>query len=410
MSKLLAVGLAALCTGSVGAGEDVERPGRGTEPLATNCTLAPCCCACCQPCGPRFWATSEYLLWWIKDAPLPVPLLTTGPAQANLTPTLGLPGRTILIGGEDLNNQERSGGRFTAGCWLDDGQTLGVEASYFFLASRSVGEQFASAGAPGSPFLGLPFFDVVTGRESSTRVALPGGFAGAAVLTVGSRMQGAEANGIMSQLVRGDFRLSGLAGFRYLNLNEQLTFSTSSPSIVPPPDIFQTTDQFDTTNHFYGGQVGARAEYESGKWLLRATGKVALGDIHQELRIRGQLATTDFSPAASRLDIFPGGYFALPTNIGRTDGDRFAVVPEVNVTLGYAVTQSVRVFTGYTFLYVSDVLRPGNQIDRGINPVQSPAITGEPNVPFAVPERPQPLANSSDFWAQGLSFGLELRY
>jgi hypothetical protein len=51
-----------------------------------------------------------------------------------------------------------------------------------------------------------------------------------------------------------------------------------------------------------------------------------------------------------------------------------------------------------------------DQIDRGINPVQAPAITGVPNAPLIGPARPAPLFNTTDFWAQGMNFGLEVRY
>src|SRR5579862_9359812 len=35
--------------------------------------------------GCRFWARSEYLLWWVKNTPLPVPIVTTG------NPNIGFP-------------------------------------------------------------------------------------------------------------------------------------------------------------------------------------------------------------------------------------------------------------------------------------------------------------------------------
>src|SRR4051794_20088600 len=74
---------------------------------------------------------------------------------------------------------------------------------------------------------------------------------------------------------------------------------------------------------------------------------------------------------------------------------------------GVWLTDRLRATAGYTFQYVSDVVRPGDQIDRGINPVQAPAITGVPNAPLTGPARPAPLINSTDFWAHGVNFGLE---
>ena len=79
------------------------------------------------------------------------------------------------------------------------------------------------------------------------------------------------------------------------------------------------------------------------------------------------------------------------------------------MTLGYRLTDSLRVFAGYDFFYLSNVIRPGDQIDRGINfsqTVQS-AIAGNA---VAVGSRPAATLVDSDFWAQGLHLGLELRY
>ena len=47
-----------------------------------------------------------------------------------------------------------------------------------------------------------------------------------------------------------------------------------------------------------------------------------------------------------------GGLLTVPgTNIGRFSQSRFAVVPEIGLNLGYQVTQRMKVFVGYNFLY-----------------------------------------------------------
>jgi hypothetical protein len=60
---------------------------------------------------------------------------------------------------------------------------------------------------------------------------------------------------------------------------------------------------------------------------------------------------------------------------------------------------------GYNFLYWSNVIRPGNQVDRVINPNLLPPANG-----LGGPNRPTFEFHGSDFWAQGVSFGLEFRY
>src|SRR4051812_2131124 len=52
--------------------------------------------------SPQFWASAEYLLWWIKGGSVP-PLVTTGPALP-LTPPPGsfaAPGTGVLFGGDE---------------------------------------------------------------------------------------------------------------------------------------------------------------------------------------------------------------------------------------------------------------------------------------------------------------------
>src|SRR5437879_5413244 len=54
-----------------------------------------------EPCGPagRAWVRGEYLLWWLRDS-APPPLVTTGPASAQVPGALGQPGTVVLFGGQ----------------------------------------------------------------------------------------------------------------------------------------------------------------------------------------------------------------------------------------------------------------------------------------------------------------------
>lgn len=59
---------------------------------------------------------------------------------------------------------------------------------------------------------------------------------------------------------------------------------------------------------------------------------------------------------------------ALSTNIGRTSEDRFVALPEAGVNVGYQLTKRLRVVGGYTFLYLPQVARSGEQISMQVNP------------------------------------------
>ena len=81
--------------------------------------------------------------------------------------------------------------------------------------------------------------------------------------------------------------------------------------------------------------------------------------------------------------MFAGGLLALPgANIGRYTQSKFAVVPEAGVKIGYHLTPNLRLAVGYNFLYLSSVLRPGDQIDTGLD------VTRIPNFPLPGDYRP----------------------
>jgi hypothetical protein len=153
-----------------------------------------------------------------------------------------------------------------------------------------------------------------------------------------------------------------------------------------------------------GAQVGGRLEWRSDLLSLSLLGKVALGATQQRLTIDGGSVLN----AGGTTTAVPGGIFAQQTNIGRYEEDAFAVVPEVGVNLGMQLMPGVRAQVGYTLLYWSDIVRPGNQIDRVVNP--NIVSTDQDFGVSGGPQRPAPLFNASDFWAQGLNFGLHFRY
>jgi hypothetical protein len=355
----------------------------------------------------RVWARGEYLLWWIRDSHVPV-LLTSGAATDARPGALGMPGTLPLFGG-DVNNQVRAGGRFILGAWLDEDQETGIEASYLFLGERTVGTRAGGPGGVGSPVIARPFFDVLANREDASLISYPGLIGGTAVVSSSSFLQGAETNISTKWWCGEQWRLDVLAGLRYLQLIEDLGITEDTQVSATSPafagNAIHVADHFTARNAFYGAQFGTRFQFRRGSWSLEVLSKVGLGDSHQSVDIHGQTANT---PAGQPAFPVPGGLLALASNGGHFHQDTFAVVPEVGVNLGYQINRYVRIFTGYSFLYWSDVARPGDQIDRGINVNAVPA--SRTFGVAAVPARPAFAFHGSDFWAQGVNFGLEVRY
>jgi hypothetical protein len=324
------------------------------------------------------------------------------------------PGTAILFGGT-IDNEDRAGGRFTAGFWIDRCQTYGIEASYFFLGQRTV--NFAAASA-GTPLLARPFFNAnpAVNAEDAELIANPlvpnpaGGtpvlpLTGGVAVSLSSRLWGTELNGLF-HLWQGDYcRLDLLSGFRYIQLDERLAIGEN---LLVPADspmfagtTFLVNDRFATRNQFYGEQVGLRAKLVRGRWDLELLGKVALGLTHEIVDING---STLITPPGGPTSAFAGGLLAQPTNVGRFARDAFAVAPEAGINIGFQITPHIRILAGYSFVLVSQVVRPGDQIDRVVNSTQ---LTGGT---LMGPIRPAVLFRTSDFWAQGLNAGLEFRF
>ncbi len=357
--------------------------------------------------GPRLWASGEYLLWWIKRGPVSVPLLTTNTNPATIA-ALNEPGTQIQFGAgssRGLDYDPFSGCRVTVGALLGD--DVGIEASGFLLERRPVALGISTPGGATGLVVAFPLNAVVPfpGNAAGETSFNSGGAPGTFAVQSSSQLWGTEANGVLNIADTADFRWQLLVGFRYVDLDEDLRL-TGGLTDAATGGSFTVRDAFATRDQFYGGQIGTRFGLNFGRLTAEASAKVALGSMQEVLSIAGNTVVTN-GAFGLPTGTFAGGVFAEPSNIGRFRHDAFAAVPEASVRVGFALTRSLTGFVGYDFLYASDVLRPGNQIDRNIN-VNQNGLSGSGQI--LSPAEPRPLLNRSDFWAQGISFGLELRF
>ena len=167
-------------------------------------------------------------------------------------------------------------------------------------------------------------------------------------------------------------------------------------------------DQFDAHNRFHGGQFGLTADLARGSVYLEMTGKIGIGQSIGVVKISGQGAAITPSNAQP-LQYYGSGVLGQSTNSGRFVKSSFAVLPEAIVKVGYKFKDYSRIYLGYNFLYLSDAVHSGDQVDRIIDPSQIPLFS-RPGGPNGTSDHPTPLLTRSDFWAQGLMLGLEYRY
>jgi hypothetical protein len=396
-----------------GAETDVGESFAGDD----RCSSCPTDCISGSPrgCDPsRFWVRGEYLMWWTKGMYVP-PLVTTSPqgTSDDDAGVLGRPDTRILFGDEGLFDQVRWGTRLQVGAWLGDCQCYGVEGEYFALGDETVRFQRQSNG---DPILARPFFNVLSEEQDSELVAYPDLIEG--TVTVGALTE-LESAGVRARInlrsacccaVSGcgecspsAARVDLLLGYRFLHLDEDLWVREDLNSLLPvAPAAFQINDRFDSENAFHGGEIGLLLESQGCRWSWEILAKVALGNSHEVVRIDGDTAITLYGVPSP----YPAGILAQRTNIGEYADDEFAVVPEVGITVGYQLTCRLRATFGYSFIYWNDVARPGEQIDLGLNPNLFPPE----QVPFSGPLRPAFAFQHTDYWAQGLRFGVDYRW
>jgi hypothetical protein len=369
------------------------------------------------PSGPdtsRFWLRSEYLVWWTKDAPLPVPLVTLGSAGDSVPGALGQPGTQVLYGGESVGLGAASGWRLDLGMWLDHEQRFGLQAGFFILERQSSGFG-AFSDDNGNPVLARPVINASGGSQTAYADSLPGNLAGGVIVTNTSQFFGYEINGLAKILQSDRFRIDGIFGFRYLNLTESLELDDQLQPLtsgaltflgqpVDPSSVMVDFDRFQTTNNFYGGQLGTRMEWTWGRLSLDMTTKIALGASQERTVVSG--ATTVY-PASGPGTSATGGILATTANIGNYYQNAFAVVPELDLNLAYAITPRLTARIGYSFIFWSNVVRPGDQV----NPVVSPnLIPSDVSYGQAGPNQPQYQFHTTSYWAQGLNLGLDFHF
>jgi hypothetical protein len=310
--------------------------------------------------------------------------------------------------------------RLTVGGWITPCQTFGIEGSGFLLEQRSV--RFGAASdANGNPPLYIPaiFNNGTKSIEDRLLISQPltNGQINVGNLLWASttRLWGAELNGVFCGWSHCCWEGSFLAGFRYAGLEESLGLNATNTNTLittaevnPGPITTTIADRFQTRNNFYGGQIGAKVAYRWEFLSVELIGKLALGDTNEAISVNG-ISTLTGSGAPFQ-GTFPGGLFAQPSNIGYRTHDQFTVIPELEVKVGCDILPGLRVFVGYDIMYWNQVVRPGSQIDRNLNLTQSAVISQTNPAVLQGAAFPQPLFNKTDFYANGVTFGLELRY
>lgn len=364
-----------------------------------------------EPYRGRMFIRGEYLGWQMDAMDTP-PLVTTNPAGTpqNQSGFIGGTDTSTLFGGE-LNDSFRNGFRVRGGWYVDPSRFWAIGGDYYELFGS--GDSF-TASSDGSGRLARPFYDIVGGQETAQFTSFPGLVRGdisvnsdTKLRSFGINLQADAVNppNHPSQTANGcarEPRVDWIIGYRNVLLEDKLQFSENLTALVPPGGSVNLRESFETENQFQGLELGFVREVPFGRWWFETTSRVAVGNNSQRVKIAGNTRLVEAGVA----ETFPGGLYAQRTNIGTYERNRFTVVPELGATIGFHVGPRFSLNAGYTFVYISNVVRAGDQIDTDINPGLLPVEVNPLNGPL----RPRFIFRETDFYAHGLTVGGDFRF
>lgn len=356
----------------------------------------------------RIWISADYLFTFMRGMNVPA-LVTTSPAGTPRASAgvLGEPGTDILFGaGDRLDGDLRAGFQLAGGVWLNREQTLGVEAGFLMTSSEAA---LYSANSTNGTILARPFINADNNTKQAVLVAFPGSSTGSInVRAESGNLFGANVDLAENAYENSWFRLVTMIGYQFYGYDESLgvqqTINALPGSNFAAGTKLTSTDNFATRNYFNGLDLGLRSQFSLADNLyLELLTKVAVGKMQRIVDINGETVTS--VPGAAPITR-SGGVLALSPNSGSFSYTDWRAVPEVGVNFCWQVRPNIALRAGYSFIFLNDIARAGEQVDTTINPNLLPGA----NSALGGALRPAFNLTRTDMWVQSLSLGLEFTY
>jgi hypothetical protein len=343
----------------------------------------------CDPCAeaaPQFWTSFELLYWATQGTTVPPIVATGSPLAAPGAAAVGANAVPVFGGGRGLT-QMRTGFRTEVGYWLDPEATWGVSGRFYFLGSLA--DRSSEVGT-GFNVLNMPQGVVTPAGILSTPlyVSYPGLTIGNVTAVAGTNFIGGDVNLRHTLCLDCPFQMNLFGGYRFMHLGDNVDVVSSFTSPLVPGSGVVTEDSVRTRNYFNGPQAGFALGSRRGPFSVELQSSVALGVTTSDLDVsRTRLINNAPGLAAlAGVALPPGVPATLPLAVSNSSrSNYFGVVPEVGVKVGWHPCDQVRLSVGYNFIYWSQVQRA--------QPLYLPGASG-----------------TTDFWAQGVSWGVDFRY
>jgi hypothetical protein len=403
-----------------------------------------------RTCTPQWWARGEMVFWSIGTGKL-VELGLAGINSDTFNAFLTATGKDYLSVGERLLGDDRTGYRVGLGGWLDDCQTLGMEAD-FLRVSRAplvfdLGQNvnfnplarlipngeivlqragFRPEQGPADPavlaFLAHQGHDrLLRALFLLSRVGLSGIDAGGreVVIPSGARdlVNGTSRFELANQtfwaldlLGRRRFyqddglTVDGLLGYRRVYYSDGLAILSQAVSVggpLLPGVVVGSVDAIRTRNTYDGVFLGADVGWRSGPWEVSVRASATPAAYQADVSRAAAKAVT-FPDGSRRAS--PGGTYLRSSDLGEFSASGWTVISEVGVRATRMIGENLGLTLGATLLYIPEAARALPQLPLGIDSER--ALPGRSGT---AAERPLPPDLRAIFLST-LSAGLEFRF
>ena len=305
------------------------------------------------------------------------------------TAEIGVPGSTDLFGGTENLDQSVQGVRGEFGWLFGIAHCNTLQFRFFDAGAQSLtfDSPTSSATSIVRPYQDGSVNPIV---QDSVSIKEPGISNGSVLAHAFSEVQGGDVLFKRQWLKNCDSTTDWLVGYQTASLTDSIdVHSTTLPT--GSTTLLELRDQFRTVNRFQGAAFGLSRMVYSPRWSLGSMFKLGLGDMQRDVTIAGFQKVG--SAAATN-----NGLLARSPASGVYSSNTFVFSPEVNVTLGYRLTQNLEATLGYTYLGLPKVARAGEQIDT-VADLDSANAT-----------RPRFTLQESNFSLHSLNYGLQYRY
>ncbi len=334
---------------------------------------------------------------FFHNASTPPPLVTSG-LQSSGQVNAGEIGRndtTFLFGNTPVNRQHETGFRFNIGSSFGPDCCRGILFRAF--DTGKWGTNFF-ADQDSNAVIARPFFDVTANEQSTVLIAFPGVARGNVRAFAMSRAYGGDI--LVRKLIAGGQgnRWDFLIGYQRAQLNEEVRVDSTTTSIANGT-VLDLTDRFHTQNVFNGVALGLNTMARYENWSIDGMFKLGFGNMTNEVDISGFRRTF---VSAGNISTENQGLLARATNSGIRTFDTFAVVPELNLTVGYRFTYNFDLTLGYSFLVLPKVARADDQINNNLQVNLSNPLVGDVAPAFTL--------DQTSYVLHGINYGLQWRY